>query len=73
MQKNVHSLRLEAVSLRLLTTVIWDSSLGLERYEAFYRSRIAQTVRDPKTQIEFASLVEDELVMIEVAHKVFLS
>jgi L-histidine Nalpha-methyltransferase / hercynylcysteine S-oxide synthase len=45
------------------------SLFGLERHEAFYRSRIAQTVRDPKTQVEFAFL-EDELVMIEIAHKV---
>jgi L-histidine Nalpha-methyltransferase / hercynylcysteine S-oxide synthase len=48
-----------------------DLSFGLERHEAFYRSRVAQTVRDPKTQVEFAFL-EDELVMIEIAYKVFL-
>jgi uncharacterized SAM-dependent methyltransferase len=48
-----------------------DPSLALDRHEAFYRSRVAQTVRDPQTQVEFAFL-EDELVMVEVSHKVIL-
>ncbi|KAH9080323.1 DUF323 domain-containing protein [Lactarius deliciosus] len=34
------------------------------RHEAFYRSRTAQTVRDPQTQTEFAFLA-DELVHVE--------
>ena len=42
----------------------------IDRHEAFYRSRAAQTVRDPQTQTEFAFLA-DELVNIEYSHKVW--
>ncbi|KAI0304248.1 histidine-specific methyltransferase, partial [Multifurca ochricompacta] len=38
------------------------------RHEAFYRSRVAQTVRVPETKLEFAFLA-DELVNIEMSHK----
>ncbi|KAI0043936.1 DUF323 domain-containing protein [Auriscalpium vulgare] len=38
------------------------------RHEAFYRSKGAQTVRDPKTGEEF-SFLADELVNVEVSHK----
>lgn len=41
----------------------------LGRHDAFYRSRAAQTVRDPGSQVEFAFLA-DELVHIEESHKV---
>ncbi len=42
---------------------------GLDRHDSFYRSRVAQTVRDPQTQVDFEFL-EDELIHIEVSHKV---
>ncbi|KAI0059578.1 DUF323 domain-containing protein [Artomyces pyxidatus] len=38
------------------------------RHEAFYRSKAAQTVRDSKTQQEFAFLA-DELIHVEVSYK----
>jgi uncharacterized SAM-dependent methyltransferase len=41
----------------------------LGRHDAFYRSRVAQTVRDPGSEVEFAFLA-DELVHVEVSHKV---
>lgn len=41
----------------------------LGRHDAYYRSRLAQTVRDPQTQVDFEFL-EDELIHIEVSHKV---
>ncbi|KAI0252124.1 hypothetical protein BJV78DRAFT_374713 [Lactifluus subvellereus] len=49
-----------------------DSSVGLDRHESFCRSRVAQTVCDPQTKAEFTFL-EDELVMIQVAHTVGIS
>ena len=41
----------------------------LGRHDAFYRSRVAQTVRDPQTQVDF-TLLEDELIHVEESHKV---
>jgi L-histidine Nalpha-methyltransferase / hercynylcysteine S-oxide synthase len=41
----------------------------LGRHDAFYRSRVAQTVRDPQTQVDFTFLA-DELVHVESSHKV---
>ncbi|KAH9991248.1 DUF323 domain-containing protein [Russula vinacea] len=38
------------------------------RHDAFYRSRVAQTVRDPQTQVDF-TFVADELIHIEVSYK----
>jgi len=41
----------------------------LGMHEAFFRSRAAQTVRDPQTHIEF-EFRADELVQIETSNKV---
>ena len=41
----------------------------LGRHDAFYRSRVVQTVRDPQTQVDFTFL-EDELIHVEESHKV---
>jgi len=41
----------------------------LGMHEAFFRSRAAQTVRDPQTHIEF-EFHADELVQIETSNKV---
>ncbi|KAH9974228.1 histidine-specific methyltransferase [Russula compacta] len=38
------------------------------RHEAFYRSRIAQTIRDPQTQVDF-TFVADERVSVVASHK----
>jgi uncharacterized SAM-dependent methyltransferase len=40
------------------------------RHEAYYRSKCGQTTRDPASGAEF-SFLPDELVNIEVSHKVF--
>jgi hypothetical protein len=42
----------------------------LGRHNAYYRSRVAQTVRDPQTQVDFTFLA-DELIHVESSHKVF--
>ena len=42
---------------------------GLDRHDASCRSRFAQTVRDPHTQVDFEFL-EDELIHIAMSHKV---
>jgi uncharacterized SAM-dependent methyltransferase len=42
---------------------------SLDHHDAFYRSRVAQTVRDPLTQVDFTFLA-DELIHIEVSYKV---
>lgn len=42
------------------------------RHEAFYRSRVDQTITDPKTQTEF-SFLGNELIQVEVSHKVVIS
>ena len=44
---------------------------GLDRRDAFYRSRFAQTVRDPHTQVNFEFL-EDEFIHIVMSQKVLL-
>ena len=54
---------------RFLTVLILKALSILGRHDAFYRSRVAQTVRDPHTQVDFEFL-EDELIHIEVSHKV---
>jgi uncharacterized SAM-dependent methyltransferase len=54
-----------------MVTIWMIRRLVLDRHEAFYRSRVAQTVRDPETQVELA-FRENEKVMVEVSHKVFL-
>ena len=54
---------------RFLTVCILKFLLCLGRHDAYYRSRLAQTVRDPQTQVDFEFL-EDELIHIEVSHKV---
>ena len=41
----------------------------LGRHDAFYRSRVTQTIRDPQTMVDFTFLA-DELIHIEESHKV---
>jgi hypothetical protein len=51
---------------------IWFHSIPAGRHEAYYKSKGHQTVQDPVTKKEF-TFIPDELIGIEVAHKVNVS